>query len=166
MTLAGGTTPEPTIRGLRVDQPKIWRLEVFRNGHVEFALWGRERIAQKFNEAGPWELIAFAIAEYIQNFVDLIAEIQDQFTISDPYLVTVSIYHAANLCLFEHHRDSLGIAKPRSWKEGQNLMLPPRIYFAEQATDSVSQRLCDLFWNAFGYMRCPFFNANGKLALP
>jgi hypothetical protein len=44
-------------------------------------------------------------------------------------------------------------------------MLEPIIVTMDEAPDTTARRLADRFWNAFQFMACPFFDAEGRFLI-
>jgi hypothetical protein len=151
---------EPTLRGIRASG--IGLLEVFRNGHVEFLLRGSTLIDNSDPER---PLRAWAVAEYMRNFVHFLEHFRGVTMISDPYLVAVSLWKCGRVKMYEREsgpfvRGSLG-----EWDEEDDLVLPPVISTLGEAPDGVVRRLANRFWNAFHFAGCPFFDNAGRFRL-
>ena len=157
---------EPTVRGLKTASGSSQRLEVFRNGHVEFTVSERERIAEYKKELSAWVIRHWAIAEYVRNFVHFLVAFRTLTEITDPYLVGLAMWKCEGSLMKEGIRDPFGIGTANRWEEGDCMVLEPVVAALDEQADGIVRRLVDGFWNAFHFMRCPFFDNEGKFYIP
>jgi hypothetical protein len=153
----------PSMKGLRALDESTSTLEVFRNGHVEFVLFSRSYVTA---DSRPNMLIAWAIAEFIHNFVAFTDALKQITGIVDPYLFTVSIWNCPGAEMHEYRMGRFGEGRVNRFDEGPHILLDPIMVGGDEGIDAVAQRIADRFWNAFQYMRCPFFNAEGRFVIP
>ena len=156
---------DPTIRGLAAVSEPPCRLELFRTGHLEFVLldvtrFGKPAIGERRPEIEGWTIV-----EYLWNFSAALRAIREIAAISDPYLFGLSVWSGAGYGFREAGRDRFGIAELRTWNEGNHINLEPIVVNQDELPDVTARRISDRFWNAFGFMQCRYFDADGHIAL-
>jgi hypothetical protein len=156
--LTRGYVGTPTLEGRRVDIGDS-SLHVFRTGHVEFIvstgrmlLWPPAGLP-KPSDASPTMIYDAVILTFLCRVYDFVRELRDMASITDPFAFTLNVWNCRGLSL------SRGSA---TWPE-DHLILPPVMVDPDEMTDVGLRRIADLFWNAFGVERAPFFDAEGKL---
>lgn len=159
--LTRGYVGTPTLEGRLVDL-RDWSLHIFRTGHVEYILTnGRSLLWPPFfsqaSDAPTTTIFSAVILTALCRIYDFVAELRDMASISDPLAFTVNLWNCRGHSLLDGGRTN--------WPE-EHLLLPPVIVSSDEQTDAGLQRVADLFWNAFGGERAPYFDAEGKLALP
>jgi hypothetical protein len=165
-TLAShGARIEPTLNGVRAVEQNFSRLEVFRNGHVEFVVMRSDSVV---NDRGQdrW-LRGWVVAELVRNFVHLIIELRRLTDIVDPYVFTVSVWYCRGVAMPEQGGDRWGIEDTRQFDEAsRDLFLDPVGVVIDEQPDATAQRILDRFWNAFHFAKCPFFKPGGEFCIP
>lgn len=154
----------PTLRGVALVTDGLQSLEVFRNGHVEFSA-GRSLQGDP-PEYEPGELRAWAVAEYIRNFVHFLHELRNVAMITDPYLVTASLWRCGGIKTYERKAGPFATGALGEWDEGSDLLLPPIIGTLGEEPDRIAERVATRFWNAFHFRACRFFDQEGQFRFP
>jgi hypothetical protein len=153
----------PTLRGLAAVSRGVQELEVFRNGHVEFLLF-EDRLLFARCQGLPRSLLGWVVAEYMVNFLRLIAKLRDITEIADPYVIRVALFNVRGVTMTEVRAEVL--ARANEWSESDHLILDPIIVHADEPSERAAQRIADRFWNAFHFKRCPYFTAAGRFQIP
>jgi Putative DNA-binding domain len=159
-----GATVEPTMHGLRAVDHEIRMLHVFRNAHLEFALLRPDVLLDGRHEGllKPW-----AVAELFRNFLHLLDQVRQLAAITDPYVITVSVWYCQGVRMSERGLDRWGEGNIRQFDEtGRDLFLDPIIAATDEDPDITTRRVADRFWNAFYFTGCPFFDADGRFRIP
>jgi hypothetical protein len=153
----------PSMRGLRSQVEATSTLEVFRNGHVEFVLLDESYLIERKASA---RIRAWAAAEFVRNFVSFVEALKQLTGMADPYAFTVSVWHCGGVEMPERLVERFGAGRVNRFDEAAHILLDPIVAGVDETQDLVAQRIADRFWNAFQFMRCPFFNAEGQFAIP
>jgi len=161
-----GARLRPSMAGVRALVRDVARLEIFRSGHVEFVLFDNEYLFRTLAQDRRVVLVPWMIAEFLRNFAFFIARLRLVTALTDPYLLTISLWNARNLELAERHLGRFaGYSEPNPFTDDDHLLFEPLPMTMEEGPDTTAQRLCDRFWNAFGFESCPFFD-EGKFFIP
>ncbi|MBI4302054.1 MAG: ATP-binding protein [Chloroflexi bacterium] len=139
-----------TLTGLRSEYENK-RLEVFRNGYVEYALsWPRGE-----NKGIHW-LVAYRSCDFIQ-FVQRLYQIAQSFS---PVQLNLAIYNARGLTISSFSLDITCI-----WDEADDIGPINDIFVNDLQHEAalLPKRLNDRLWEAFGLERAFIFNENGDL---
>lgn len=155
----------PTVRGIASVKDQLTRLELFRNGHVEFVCLDASLFTDTTRGADARDILGWAVAEYVWNFLLLLGRLRQTASIVDPYLVGLAIWRCAGYSLWERGRGRFGTGNKAVWNEANDLVLDPVVSAQEAEQNATAKRIADRFWNAFGFMRCPFFEDGGQLQL-
>jgi hypothetical protein len=150
-----------SLKGLRAQEKATSTLDMFRSGHVEYVLLDSSYLMDDH----PLRMRAWAAAEFVVNFVLFVDAIKQLSGIADPYLFTVSIWFCAGVKMPEYMIDRFGRREANQFDEAEHLLLDPIMSGADETSAVVAQRITDRFWNAFQYVRCPFFDAQGRFVL-
>jgi len=88
--------------------------------------------------------------------------------VTDPYVFTVSLRECNGWVLYERAQEAFDFDRgPASaWEEGPELLIDSIVAAPDEDPDKTAQRIADRFWNAFHFERCPFFDQQGRLAIP
>jgi hypothetical protein len=157
----------PTLRGVRAMEDQVSTLEVFRNGHVEFVLLDRGLlVVEDGAPEAPPIMRAWAAAELIRNFVAFVHALRRLGGGGDVYLFTLSIWNTVRLGMPERRIGRFGEGPVNTFAEGPHLLLDPIYAAGDEDPDQTTRRLTNRLWNAFQYEACPFFDAQGRFALP
>ena len=155
----------PTLRGVASFKDQLAHLEVFRNGHAEFVCLDASYFTDTTRGTNMREVLGWAVAEYVWNFLLLLGQLRQTASIVDPYIVGLAIWRCAGFALWERGRDRLGMGNVATWNEAPDLVLDPVVSVQEAEPHATAKRIADRFWNAFGFMRCPFLDDGGQLLL-
>jgi hypothetical protein len=160
----------PTLRGVMVQDERSGRtVELYRNAHLEFRLADFNGIVEA-RQSGQSPLIyGWAVAELVRNFMHLLDALRDLTAITDPYTVTLSAFRLAGYAMYGSGGQrplTLAPVAQSIWNEGDHLFLPPIQVPLGGIPDSSAQLLMDRLWNAFHFEKCPFFDQQGRFALP
>lgn len=162
-------TIQPSIFGLRSTfdaQPGVYsRLDLFRNGHVEFALFDMRWLAPKGD--GPTIVTGWMVVELVMNLALLVRALRLLIDVADPYLFTLSMWECRGLSMHPSGGASWlpGVLGGNEYAEGNDLLIGPILAPADEAPAATARTIADLFWNAFRFFRCPYFDAEGKFNL-
>jgi len=96
-----------------------------------------------------------AIMEVLYRVYDFVMQLREVASIADPFAFTLNLWNCRDYSL----------QRSKTWPE-DNLFLPLVIVGSDESMDTGLRRIADLFWNAFGVERAPFFDAEGNLKLP
>jgi len=148
-----GEEIRPSLYGLVGHGRPDWKLEVFRNAHVEF----RVRIEnvsfcrKTWKHKGKDQLLMYPypLCEYPLSFLNFVNVLYGNNGVLDPCVLTFSLYHVRDFGLAEDiipHGTSL----PRFWPE-DHLEIPPFQVSLPVSTEKTAQILANRVWNAFGF---------------
>ena len=135
------------------------RLEVFRNGHVEFT-WNEGSFLTKGDN--PKVLTGWAVVESLMNLALLVGALRIVLRISDPYLFTLSVLECRGVAM---HPSGNSVWGPTEYSEGDDLFLGPVLALADEDPAAVTRTISDQLWNAFGFPQSPYFDAQGNFRL-
>lgn len=144
----------PTLEGRRAesDRPKA-RLEVHRNGYIEFARSLRSSSSDQLTYAGT------AGSSYVNSFAGFLHAFHGSYFPGTSVAVRWAIYNAKGLQL---------ACKDYGWKSNppwakEHLELGEFILEdVESGARLLPKSLCDRLWNAFHYEAADIFDANGN----
>jgi hypothetical protein len=135
--------------------------------HVEFLLTQGDYIAMTAPEGNSIRLKPWAIAEFLRNCAHLVRAVRELTHIADPYLFTVSLWRCRGVEMFEYNvAPTFPTVDASRWDENDDLLFEPIVAPADERPDTTARRVSDRFWNAFGFLRCPFFDADGRFFIP
>lgn len=169
--LTEGNIGRPSLGGRRVDVKSDTRvdtrLEVFRNGHVEFCLRVKELLmfnpdVAESNYGVRNVLASHKVAEHAFRVVLFAHRLHLLETMADPLLVSVSLWGVHGFKLED------GTAEPsRSmpWAEGPVLEPEPVVVASDEVPDERLRKLLEPLWNAFGHERFLWLK-DGKFQRP
>jgi len=119
-----GCEVQPTLRGLAAVSRGVQELEVFRNGHVDFLLFEDRHLFAR-RQGLPRSLVGWVVAEYMVNFLLLIAELRNITEIADPYVIRVALFNVRGVTMTERGVDPSGLAgvlaRANEWSESDHL---------------------------------------------
>ncbi len=156
----------PTLRGLAAATEGLHALEVFRNGHVEFALYRHDLLSERPEGAVHSRLLSWAVAEYLWMFSHLANELRRLTEIPDPLMLSLAVFNCHGVSMSEAGVDMWGRGRFTEWAEGDEILLDPILVPLDEDPTRSAQRVADRFWNAFHFQRCPFFDADGRFNIP
>lgn len=110
-------------------------------------------------------LLGWAVAEVVRNFLHFLVALRAQAGINDPHLVGIWLYNCLGVGLPLRFIGRFGHGPVNQWNEGNDLFVGPMLTHLD-APDPAAKQLADRFWNAFHFGGCPFFGADGTLAIP
>ncbi|PIV56282.1 hypothetical protein COS16_04450, partial [Candidatus Desantisbacteria bacterium CG02_land_8_20_14_3_00_49_13] len=149
----------PTLEGLKIDIKDFRRIDLYRNGYLEF------RSNNFFNGKDQLLMNEYAVVEYLISFFKKIKIISEYIGYFDSYIIFISFYNIMKIglkryiningCRFE---DSFDLYLKR------NLVIGPNEIDIKTEPNKIAQFFADRIWNAFGRERAPFFN-KGKFDL-
>jgi hypothetical protein len=170
-----GDLVTPSLYGLVAEVEERKRLELLRNGHVEFRVMVREnsfcREKQKSAD-GTDHLIMypFALAEYPLSFLHLVRAIADHAGIREPIVIGLRILNARGLALLAYHPDTWGYTAAGGdrdelsiWQSEQHLELPLAQHPYPLEPERAAKHLADRVWQAFRFEGSPMFDEQGRL---
>jgi hypothetical protein len=167
--------PRPTLYGLAVEVPNSRRLDVFRNGHVEFRVpVDRDVFCQEQFQGRDGEvhliMYPYALAEYPLSFAHFAAAFADRAGIMEPMVLALSVLSAKGLALRAgvpetYHYALREFHSLPTWQDGQHLELPAMLFSYPLDPRRAAKMLADRMWNAFGYEGCPVLGDDGQLVL-
>lgn len=183
-------TIKPSFNGMVYEIPTVpdyKRIEVFRNGHLEFRVpiepdgfRAQDVVVQEpvdsRNPQGPKKSVshtalgAVPTAEYPVSFCRFVKEYAQLLGLGgrEAWLVSIALYNVKGIGLFEVSRD-IGWGPQREpnkfWPE-DHLEVPAYRVSWTEPPDQIARRALDRIWNAFGYERPPYFDANGNFVVP
>lgn len=187
LAMEGYGTFKPSFNGLIYEIPGYKRLEVFRNGYVEFRVpidpdgfRAGEVVIQEpvdpRDPKGPKKAVphmvlgAVPVAEYPVSFCRFAKEYAQLIGLGggEAWLLSVALYNVKGVGLYEVSRD-IGWGPHRDpdtfWPQ-DHLEIPPYQVSWTDPPDQIARRTLDRIWNAFGYERPPYFDANGNFVVP
>lgn len=180
-------TFKPSFNGLVYEIPNYKRLEVFRNGHVEFRIpidpdgfraaeLAIQELVDARNPNGPKKTVshlvlgAVPVAEYPVSFCRFVKEYAQLVGLGEreAWLLSVGLYNVKGIGLYEVSRD-IGWGPRRDpdtfWSQ-DHLEIPPYRVSWTESPDQIARRALDRIWNTFGYERPPYFDASGNFVVP
>ncbi|MFQ6133173.1 MAG: helix-turn-helix domain-containing protein [Armatimonadota bacterium] len=164
----------PSLYGLVTELDHSRRLEVFRNGHMEFRVPIGASFCREEFESPPGHkhsvLYPYPLAEYPLSFLHSVGALADHVAIMEPTVIGLSILNAGGLALRggvpgTYHYRVQGIDRVPTWKHDQHLEVPFMQFAYPMQPDQVAKSLADRVWNAFGYEECPVLDEDGELVL-
>jgi hypothetical protein len=164
-TMLGGRTypnSEPSLHGLKNTNNSTKRLELYRNGHVEFFVLGEELFYRRSAE-DPTLLRGSAVAEHVRNFVHFASAVRQFGEIADPYVFGLTLWRSGGIGMYRSYEEPGH--EVHEYREAPQVALDPILGSLDEP-DRVVRRLLDRFWNAFGYESCPFFTPSGVFFIP
>lgn len=168
-----GDEASPTLYGLMSEIQDYCRLEVFRNGQIEFRLWIRKNmVIESERTVGGITYPIFdsvALISYLVNSIRFIRKLYSYIGLIEPIVISLCLYNIRNYGLYKSSKQRFKddrIGPPRGfniWSK-RHLKIPPSqvSYFDDK--DQVARKFADRIWNAFGYDKAPHFNEQGKIA--
>jgi hypothetical protein len=142
-----GENQRPTLQGIRV-RGAYGHLEVFRNGHVECVtlVTMTDDVRHVVNPC--------ALSELVGSFTHVVRAVHDLSDLRQPVVVTCTLANAQATSL-ETDFDVRGPAVTTKAVE-----VPPAQFPTPLQPGEVAHYLADRLWNAFGFEKCEWFNAD------
>lgn len=161
-----GDEVRTTLYGLISETPRCCRLEVFRNGHIEFRFWiMRNMLIEGERVVGGTRYPIFnsvALIGCLVSFIRFIRKLYSYIGLIEPIVVSVCFYNISNYGLYKSSKqmrkmDSIGPPMGFNVWSKRHLKIPPSQvgYFNDK--DQVARKFADRIWNAFGYDKAPPF---------
>ena len=138
---------------------------MYRNGHVEFLLLDLSYLVRWASAQAPLTIQGWAVAEFVTHFTGFVRDLREITGIIDPYVFTLCLRGCDGWVLYEHQRERFGLGPFFVWDEDNTLQFGSILGAADEDPNITAQGIADRFWNAFHFERCPFFDAEGRLAL-
>ncbi|MCJ7490765.1 MAG: ATP-binding protein [Dehalococcoidia bacterium] len=151
--------PSPTLWGLRAEQRLDGEvetyLEVHTTGHVEFA--SCYPVEQNVDRPS---LAAGVVLDFVDSFVRSCVAVYDCAALYSPCAFGLTILNSSALWLEAGAASDL---RARRWTE--SVLTTPLVYAEDLRGErqAVLKRMNDKLWNAFGYERCLFLDAQGNI---
>lgn len=179
---------QPSFNGLIHDLAGIRRVEIFRNGHVQFFV----RVEQDTNMCqvtpidehwkpplaldGPvrrnsaFALLPVPVIEYFVNFLRFVQALalHSGEGASTPWIVRLGMYSFKGWGLLERspEEDYGRYNELHALWDQPNLEVDPYEVSMEEMPEKNALPGLERIWNAFGYESVPYFDAEGKLKIP
>jgi hypothetical protein len=164
----GDSGLRPTLYGVTIEIEDYRRLDLFRNGHVEFRAVATSHcfVSPRYTTSptpeGRW-LNPLFLTEYLHSFLSLVGAIVEEAGISEPVVVSVIVANARGLLLYPYRSvDALVSRHPVPW-EDQHLEVPSMLFPYPPQPGPAAKLIGDRLWNAFGFENCPVFDEDGNL---
>jgi len=163
----GGPGLRPTLYGVTTEIENCRRLDLFRNGHLEFraivdaGCFTTPRLLAMRTD-GRW-LHPYFVAEYPHSFLHLVRAMMDQAGITDPVVISVVLANARGLLLWPHRSLNAGLRTEVVAWEDHHLELPSMLFPYPLQPGPAAKLIGDRIWNAFGFENCSTFDAEGNL---
>lgn len=165
----GGSELRPTLYGVSIEIEDYRRLDLFRNGHLEFRAVANDSCFVSPGHTpnapdGRW-LNPLFLSEYHHSFLHLVAAITEEAAIREPVVVSVILANARGLLLWPYpsHPGHM-LRRVIPWGE-DHVDVPPMLFSYPLQPGPAAKLIGDRLWNAFGFEDCPMFDEDGNLRL-
>lgn len=162
----------PTLYGLQTEIKNRKRLEVFRNGHIEFQVaitkdpFCKRTIKVENTEylvLHPWCLVEYPVSllRFGRSFYLAVG-------LQEPVIVSICLFGITGYALYQKVDDRYSIPGtaygPSLWNasRGNDLEIPPMQVPSLENPDKVAQIFADRIWNAFRFDHAPLFDPEGN----
>ncbi len=162
-------TSQPALHGLSIGYEDWKHIELFRNGHLELWVQRDSMLDRKVQLDGGevWLLGALQLCEYPVSLFHLGKAIYAHLGITDPIVISISIYNIQGLALAVDAGTGDYLRLPgdiRPWRE-KDLEIPAGQVASLHEPDKVAKRFVDRIWQAFGFEEAPLFDSDGNFRL-
>ena len=175
VSVTSNESVRPFLPGAFQEVDNIQRLEVWRNGHIEFRVAGdylllsRELKPGKENqEQGALSFLnPYAICGYVLSFLLFSKSVYEQSSVYETLVISAGMPSAWRWTLREGHPKSnnytFGIGALGKYNLPDNLYLELFQVSPAFVPGKEAAEICNRIWNAFGLETCAMFNDDGEL---
>ncbi len=159
----------PTLYGIKANLGNAKCLEVFRNGYVEFVveiLAAERELPHDGSKISV--LLDWMVVEYIANFMTFMKAFLIRTSIQAPIVISIILANVRKKGLYKDGipQFDLPVDVPSIWEDGDHLILPSMQVKSLLKPLQPARLFTDRIWNAFGFEKSPFFDAEGNFSIP